>query len=184
MLKKDNKQSYKAKDNHEDKEDDADNLVIEKGNKIKMSKLGGVKNKSSKNNENVNNDNNLSNIPAKKPTLNLKDIETIKNYIHDISKNTNPIGKLIDNLQDDVECMNKELNYWKNESSTYNELYEEELKKSEEILFPLEKEYLELEDIIKDEVMRIKSIKSNLLTNEHIIQNLINGVISVKNLVN
>ena len=54
------------------------------------------------------------------------------------------------------------------------------MKKSEEIILPLENEYVELEETIKDEIMRIKSIKSRILKNELIVQNLINGVISVK----
>jgi hypothetical protein len=106
----------------------------------------------------------------------------IKTYIHEISKNANPIGKLLEDLPEDVDSMNKELNYWKSEGIKYEELYEEELKKSEEILFPLEKEYLELEEAIKDEKLRIKSITSRNLTYEHIVENLINGVISVKNI--
>jgi hypothetical protein len=67
------------------------------------------------------------------------------------------------------------------EALKYSELYEDEIKKSEEVIFPLEKEYLELEETIKDEFTRIKSIKQRILTNELIVQNLINGVISVKN---
>ena len=117
-----------------------------------------------------------------KSNVNLKDLESIKNNIHEISLNANPIGKLIDYLPEDIESMNKELHYWINESKGFKEKFEEEVKKSEEILLPLENEYVELEETIKDEIMRIKSIKSRILKNEIVIQNLINGVISVKNI--
>jgi len=117
-----------------------------------------------------------------KSNINLKDLESIKSNIHDISLNANPIGKLIDFLPEDVENMNKELHYWISEAKGYKENFEEEIKKSEEILLPLENESIELEETIKDEIMRIKSIKSRILKNEIIIQNLINGVISVKNM--
>ena len=89
-------------------------------------------------------------MAAKKPTLNLKDIESIKSYIHEICSNANPISKLIDYLPEDIESMNKELSHWKSEAARYTEQYEEEIKKSEEIIFPLEKEYLELEETIRD----------------------------------
>jgi len=53
-------------------------------------------------------------------------------------------------------------------------------RKSEELLLPLENEYLELEETIRDEHMRIRSIKSRIIKNEQVIQNLINNVISLK----
>ncbi len=54
-------------------------------------------------------------------------------------------------------------------------------RRSDETLLPLQNELLELEETIRDEHMRIKSIKSRMIKNEQIIQNLINNVISIKN---
>ena len=54
------------------------------------------------------------------------------------------------------------------------------MKKSEETLLPLQNELLELEDSIRDEQTQIKAIKSRLIKNEKIIQNLITNVISFK----
>jgi hypothetical protein len=56
------------------------------------------------------------------------DLESIKNYVQDISKNSNPIGKIIDFLGDDVESMNKELQNWIKEAKTYKDRYDEEIK--------------------------------------------------------
>ena len=55
-----------------------------------------------------------------------------------------------------------------------------EMKKSDETLLPLQNELLELEDSIRDEQTQIKAIKSRLIKNEKIIQNLITNVISFK----
>ena len=52
--------------------------------------------------------------------------------------------------------------------------------KSDETLLPLQNELLELEDSIRDEQTQIKAIKSRLIKNEKIIQNLITNVISFK----
>lgn len=146
-----------------------ENLGMDKGVKIKIgSKIGKF--------------NELGNKEEKqtKTTINLKDLESIKSYIQEISKNSNPIGKIIDFLPEDIESMNKELSHWAAESNSYKEKIDEECKKSDEILLPLENEYLELEETIRDEAMRIRSIKSRILKNEQIIQNLINNVISYK----
>lgn len=63
-----------------------------------------------------------------KSTINAVDLESIKNYVQEISKNANPIGKTIDFLQDDIESMNKELQSWISEGKNYKEKYEEEIK--------------------------------------------------------
>ena len=108
------------------------------------------------------------------------DLEAIKEYVQNITKNCNPLGKVVDLLGDDIDSMNKELALWIKENKSYKERYDEEIKKSDETLLPLQNELLELEDSIRDEQMQIKSIKSRLIKNEKIIQNLITNVISFK----
>ena len=109
------------------------------------------------------------------------DLEAIKTHVQEITKNSNPIGKIVEFIGDDIDMMNKELQNWIKESKSYKERYDEEIKKSDETLLPLQNELLELEDSIRDEQMQIKSIKSRLIKNEKIIQNLITNVISFKN---
>jgi predicted nucleic acid-binding Zn-ribbon protein len=76
--------------------------------------------------------------------------------------------------------MNKELANWINENKKYKDRYDDEMKNSDETLLPLQNELLELEDSIRDEQTQIKAIKSRLIKNEKIIQNLITNVISFK----
>ncbi len=116
----------------------------------------------------------------KKNIISNVDLDAIKNYVQEITKNCNPIGKIIEFIGDDIDGMNKELQNWINESKSYKDRYEDEIKKSDETLLPLQNELLELEDSIRDEQMQIKSIKSRLIKNEKIIQNLITNVISFK----
>ena len=76
--------------------------------------------------------------------------------------------------------MNKELANWIKDNKIYKDRYDDEMKKSDETLLPLQNELLELEDSIRDEQTQIKAIKSRLIKNEKIIQNLITNVISFK----
>ena len=76
--------------------------------------------------------------------------------------------------------MNKELANWIKDNKTYKDRYDDEMKKSDETLLPLQNELLELEDSIRDEQTQIKAIKSRLIKNEKIIQNLVTNVISFK----
>lgn len=65
---------------------------------------------------------------TKPTTLNINDIESIKNYVQEISKNSNPIGKITNFLGDDIESMNKEMQSWIKESKNYKERLDEEVK--------------------------------------------------------
>ena len=117
---------------------------------------------------------------VKKPRVDNVDLEAIKEYVQQITKNCNPLGKLVDLLGDDIESMNKELANWIKDNKIYKDRYDDEMKKSDETLLPLQNELLELEDSIRDEQTQIKAIKSRLIKNEKIIQNLITNVISFK----
>ena len=115
-----------------------------------------------------------------RPVQNNVDLEAIKGYVKEITKTTNPIGKIVEFLSDDVDSMNKELQNWIKEAASYSERFEIEVKKTDEQLLPLQNELVELEDSINDEKTQIKSIKSRLIKNEDIIYNLITNVISYK----
>ena len=117
---------------------------------------------------------------VKKPKVDNVDLEAIKEYVQQITKNCNPLGKLVDLLGDDIESMNKELANWIKDNKTYKDRFDDEMKKSDETLLPLQNELLELEDSIRDEQTQIKAIKSRLIKNEKIIQNLVTNVISFK----
>ena len=70
----------------------------------------------------------LGETKSTKPYINVIDLEAIKTYVQEISRNANPIGKTIDFIQDDIESMNKELLSWIREGKQYREKYEEEVK--------------------------------------------------------
>lgn len=50
-----------------------------------------------------------------------KEMDTIKQFIQDITKSANPLSKLINNMQENIDQMNRELNYWKNFIEKTNE---------------------------------------------------------------
>jgi TRAF3-interacting protein 1 len=69
-----------------------------------------------------------ANTGKPKPAVNVTDLESIKNYVQEISRNANPIGKIIDFLPDDIDSMNKELASWIKEQKILKEKYDEEVK--------------------------------------------------------
>ena len=58
----------------------------------------------------------------------LKEIEALRSAIQLLCQNTNPLGKTVDYMQEDVDSMNKELSIWTREASKYKLILEEELR--------------------------------------------------------
>jgi len=61
--------------------------------------------------------------------LNIK-VEGIKKLVQSLCQNTNPLGKSLEFLNDDIDSMNKENEYWKKQYLASKQKYQNELKSS------------------------------------------------------
>lgn len=66
-----------------------------------------------------------------------QDIEFMKKAIQVLCQSTNPLGKSIDFVTDDIDSMSKEYDYWKKESQSCQQQLVEQQKITEEVLQPL-----------------------------------------------
>ena len=66
-----------------------------------------------------------------------QDIEFMRQAIQILCRSTNPLGKSIDFVTDDVDSMSKEYEHWRKEAITCNQQLEEAQKTTEEIIQPL-----------------------------------------------
>jgi len=69
--------------------------------------------------------------------FNENDIEFMKKAIQILCQSTNPLGKSIDFVTDDVDSMSKEYEHWRKESITCSQALEEQQKVTEEVVQPL-----------------------------------------------
>jgi TRAF3-interacting protein 1 len=65
------------------------------------------------------------------------DIEFMKKAIQILCQSTNPLGKSIDFVTDDIDSMNKEYEHWRKESVNSQAKLEEQQRITEEVLHPL-----------------------------------------------
>jgi TRAF3-interacting protein 1 len=54
-----------------------------------------------------------------------------------LCQSTNPLGKSIDYVTDDVESMSKEFEYWRKEAISCTQALDEQRKITEELIHPL-----------------------------------------------
>ncbi len=69
--------------------------------------------------------------------FNENDIEFMKKAIQILCQSTNPLGKSIDFVTDDIDSMSKEYEHWKKEHMECQSKLDEQMRMTEEVLTPL-----------------------------------------------
>ena len=74
--------------------------------------------------------------------------------VQQLCKSTNPLGKCMDYVHEDLSSMNKELDRWQAESRQKVDELETERAQTEETLQPYKLKLLELDEQLKEQVRR------------------------------
>ncbi|KAL4717944.1 hypothetical protein ACJJTC_001362 [Scirpophaga incertulas] len=110
-----------------------------------------------------------------------KDIDQIKFDIQALSRVANPLGKLFDHIQEDVEVMRQELNQW---TKTYEDTTKELTKQraeTEETLLPLHTKLKQLDTDILEKHDKINDLKIIIHKNFYRIEKLLsNGIRAIR----
>ncbi|CAG9565514.1 unnamed protein product [Danaus chrysippus] len=102
-----------------------------------------------------------------------EEIEQLRFNIQALSRVANPLGKLLDHIQEDVEVMRQELHQWTN---TYEDASKELLKQraaNEESLFPLHNKIKQLDLDIAEKQDKINDLKIIIHKNAFRIEKLL-----------
>ncbi|KAH0956756.1 hypothetical protein HN011_008890 [Eciton burchellii] len=104
-----------------------------------------------------------------------KEIDKLRGTIQTLTRTTNPLGKLLDYVQEDVEMMQKELLDWKNQYRQLNEQLEREQIETQEMIEPMKNTLKDIDNNIKTQSNKIRHIKAQVMKNEQKIRRLLNG---------
>jgi len=108
------------------------------------------------------------------------DTEALGAAIQSLCQAANPLGKSIDLVNQDIFNMGKELDHWKQEYRDASELYQNQLKMTEELLQPLYQKVAELDDKIAEQRTKIRNSRSRISKNDLKIQALLESVVCAK----
>ncbi|XP_076164387.1 intraflagellar transport 54 [Ptiloglossa arizonensis] len=104
-----------------------------------------------------------------------KEIDKLRNTIQTLTRATNPLGKLLDYFQEDVEIMQKELLEWRNQYQQVNEQLKMEKVKTQELIEPMKETLKDIDHNMKMQLDKICQAKSQIMKNDQRIQTLLNG---------
>ncbi|DAZ92574.1 TPA: hypothetical protein N0F65_012804 [Lagenidium giganteum] len=110
---------------------------------------------------------------SKSAASSVAEMNELRLTIQKLCQAANPVGKCVEFVHEDLEAMSKELDKWKKEYEKKREAYEEEKKKTEEALQPLQVQLLEVEELVKEHVHKINTVKATIAKNEEKTQKLL-----------
>ncbi|XP_033333077.1 intraflagellar transport 54 [Megalopta genalis] len=105
----------------------------------------------------------------------VKEVDKLRNTIQTLTRATNPLGKLLDYFQEDVEIMQKELFEWRGQYQQVNEQLKTEKIRTQELIEPMKETLKEIDQNMKVQVDKICQVKSQIMKNDQRIQTLLNG---------
>ncbi|XP_052824663.1 TRAF3-interacting protein 1 isoform X1 [Octopus bimaculoides] len=100
----------------------------------------------------------------------------LQGSIQGLTKSANPLGKIMDYIQEDLDSMHKELNQWKGEKLEYRLALKEEREITEKALQPLKLQLATLDEAIKEQLDIIATIKANVIHNDSRIETMLHSV--------
>jgi len=108
------------------------------------------------------------------------DLHEVQQMVQILCRSTNPLGKCMDYIHEDVATMHKELERWDQEYKSQLVDFEREQGTTLAVTRPLELKVKQLNQQIYDEATCARSVKARLLTQEEHINQLLQMVCTVK----
>jgi len=116
----------------------------------------------------------------KQVQITVEDMDSLKTSIQTLCQSTNPLGKSMDFITDDIDSMAREYEKWKTVQKQASVQVEEQRKLTEDSLQQLYDRLAEIEEQIREKQTKINHKKASILKNEMTIKTLLQGVVATK----
>lgn len=104
------------------------------------------------------------------------EVEKLRESIQTLCRTANPLGKIVDFVQEDVDAMQAEMTSWQAELQKDSATLSDEAQNTDKELQPYKVKLLELDQQIRDQEDMIRAVKMNTLENEERIHKLLKGI--------
>lgn len=105
-----------------------------------------------------------------------REIDKLRGSIQTLTRSANPLGKIMDYVQEDLDSMQKELEKWKEENKEHALALKREKAITERAVEPLRVQLSEVDQAIKDQLDLIGAVKSNIIRNDQKIEKMLRTI--------
>ncbi|PSN55166.1 hypothetical protein C0J52_00593 [Blattella germanica] len=104
-----------------------------------------------------------------------REVDRLRNSIQTLTRAANPLGKLMDFLQEDVDSMQRELETWHRTNAALVAELRTEQEQTRSLTEPLERHLEQLDTSIMEQLNQVSAMKATVLRNDQRIQRLLTG---------
>ncbi|CAG9573601.1 conserved hypothetical protein [Leishmania major strain Friedlin] len=94
------------------------------------------------------------------------DLNQLREQLQLLTKASNPLGKFLEAIHDDIDSMTRELEMWRSESRNQALAAAEARRQTEESLQEIHANLQNLEDAISDQVLKTNNLRQTILAND------------------
>ncbi|XP_064595181.1 TRAF3-interacting protein 1-like isoform X2 [Liolophura sinensis] len=105
-----------------------------------------------------------------------KEIDKLRGSIQTVTRSANPLGKIMDYVQEDLDAMQKELDMWKKENKEQSLALKREQSITDKAIEPLKAQLSEIDQAIVDQMDLIAAVKSNIISNDQKIEKMLRSI--------
>ncbi|XP_021367230.1 TRAF3-interacting protein 1-like isoform X2 [Mizuhopecten yessoensis] len=105
-----------------------------------------------------------------------KEIDRLRGSIQTLTRSANPLGKIMDYVQEDLDSMQKELERWKTENKEHILALKREKAITDKAIEPMKAQLGEVDQAIADQMDLIAAVKSNIIRNDQKIEKLLRSI--------
>lgn len=106
------------------------------------------------------------------------EITKLREQLQLLTKASNPLGKYLEAIFDDIDSMTRELDMWRNEARTQSNAASEAQRQTQESLREVTSQLSALDESIKDQRQKVSVVRAAIQRNETTIEKLIRMVIN------
>ncbi|KAG5506184.1 hypothetical protein GH5_05867 [Leishmania sp. Ghana 2012 LV757] len=106
------------------------------------------------------------------------DLSRLREQLQLLTKASNPLGKFLEAIHDDIDSMTRELEMWRSESRSQALAAAEARRQTEESLQEIHANLQNLEDAISDQVLKTNNLRRTILANDAVMESMMKTIVN------
>ncbi|CCW67882.1 unnamed protein product [Phytomonas sp. Hart1] len=114
--------------------------------------------------------------------MNEADLTKLRENLQLLTKASNPLGKFLEAIHDDIDSMTRELETWRSEARNQALAAMEAQQQTEESVQAVQVKLQSIEDEISDQILKTGHLQQTIFTNDRAIEGMVRMLIGPENL--
>eukprot|EP00758_Cryptobia_borreli_P003441 Tbor_TRINITY_DN3745_c0_g1::TRINITY_DN3745_c0_g1_i1::g.2349::m.2349/K19680/TRAF3IP1, IFT54; TRAF3-interacting protein 1 len=106
------------------------------------------------------------------------ELSHLKQQLQMLTKATNPLGKFLEAIHDDIDAMSRELEMWRMEARNQSAAANDAHRQTQESLHEVHGKIQVVEESLSNQLVRTNMLRSTILENDRVIDTMINMVVA------